>query len=327
MTHSKQNIIQFPESDVIFYRKIESLIQSNQLSDAIALLLPKFCDSLDYRTIMYLSQCYIQLDDLESLRSLWHTVQTEYPTDYLTEPIQQIYIQSVPYILSIEQALLELYRLQSDFSQHNWSQHILDELIATLRQQNQWQHHIMSFLSQDNWIQNMTDYTQLPSFELLSQLKFFYTLKNNRLIPFLLALMADATVAQYIKSDILHYFIYQRLELNSILFDWYGTTLNLNTSQLVPYREMSSFQLLRDEIDIYCDDYIPHLQDELMHFLTLHYLTLYPQFDAVYANPQYWLALLLWQSGIEDTIDAALFSQEEIDTFTRVHQELFTLFN
>ena len=265
----------------------------------------------------------IVLNDRETLQEVWHTFHPNEALIRTNETLGQFYALSLPTLYPLPDSLLKLYQWRDHFQTQNWDLSHIDELIQNLNQQQLQQQQLQDAIASDTVDLFLASLTAHP-YQLLQFLKQAYQLDLQTVLPFYLAVMRQTTIAQYIKSDVLHYLHFNDYK-QPVSYQWFDELREVNLAQLAPYQLQTSYRENCEQIELYGEQFNPHLVFDLIQQLTLHYLTLYPYFDEIYPEATQWLHLFLTENNLDSPYACAISSTQS-SCFQQVTTELHNLF-
>lgn len=283
-----QDVVPFPNNAENYYRKAMYALEHHQFDSAEDFLLKSVELQHESDAFHELVRYYVMFKKNEALSLLWNTYYPQLQARIATEELTQSWAFSALELYPVTQALIELYRLRDHCRTNNWDCTSIDLYIETLNQQHELELQLEHALSQGTISQFVDELATRGSFTLLSFLKYVYTLDYTTRDPFYRTILKHGSIAQYVKSDILHYLIHCKM---SATFDfvWFGKHEVITLERLHPYNEQTQFLETMRAIQRFCEQQDPHLYDEFIQQLTLQSMTFYPHVNEVLSNPQQWI--------------------------------------
>ena len=318
------DIYELPNQATGFHRKALHHLEQLDYLNAVPLLIKSYRLEQNLTVFDELIKSLLILNDRQTLQQVWQEFYPEMDIVYQSEPLGQFYAMSLSTLYPLPDSLLRLYQLRDHFVLANWELALIDDLIAQLNQRQQQEQRLQQAI-RDNTLDTYIDslYTAQP-FEFLAFLKQLYSLELTPLLPFYLALLQHERVAQYIKSDVLHYLHFAKFN-QPVTYRWFDTSHQIDLTSLSTYQEQASYQANCNVIQQYGEQENPHLVVPFIQQFTLHYLTLYPFFDEVFPEPTQWFHLFLHENQLDSPYEMELTTTQQ-RYFAYVVEELTQLF-
>ena len=215
-----------------------------------------------------------------------------------------LYGASLSLLYDLAAALLRLYQLQARFQAAGWDSEDLLPFIHQLNHTQRLARRLEQALDQgqeaiETFINQIYDG---QGFELLSFLKYTYDLPLDKALPFFKAILTHPDLPQYIKSDVLHYLLYQNYP-GKVTYNWFGQVHELTVAKLQDYRHQSSYVAGLQVIEDYCEQFNPHLMIEFSQQFVLQALAVYPYFEEAYGSAKEWFQLFLTENDLPTPYD------------------------
>ena len=220
---------------------------------------------------------------------------------------------------------MRLYQLQARFQAAGWDSEDLLPFIHQLNHTQRLARRLEQALDQgqeaiETFINQIYDG---QGFELLSFLKYTYDLPLDKALPFFKAILTHPDLPQYIKSDVLHYLLYQNYP-GKVTYNWFGQVHELTVAKLQDYRHQSSYVAGLQVIEDYCEQFNPHLMIEFSQQFVLQALAVYPYFEEAYGSAKEWFQLFLTENDLPTPYDLVPEAKHR-QTYQTVTAELYQL--
>lgn len=313
------DIHELPNNDVNYYRKAQNLIEQQRYIEATELLEKSYAIEPNVEVFEELVKLYLTFQLIEPLRNLWDKAYPHNEQIYLNEKISFLYGLSLPLIMEADQALIELYRLKDHSKELGRPIEHLIKGITLLNDQQLFERTVLKATSEDAVEQLIQNLISKGSLDFLTKVKLLYRMPLAQTEVLLRAILVHDAVENYIKSDVLHYFIMENIP-GEFDLNWFGETTSVSAEQLKPYKESTTYLDNIGSIQDYCEQHNPHLYDDIMNQFTLHAMVFYPFLDKVLPHPKAWLDYFLLQNGLED--DEIEIDQNLIRYYDLANQEL-----
>lgn len=320
------DIVNLPNNSQNYHRKGLNALQENNLTKAIEMFEKSYELEPSPQVFSELIQLYLKSQNEEKLSQIW---EKKYPTLFSrveNEPIALLYALSIKHLFDTDTGLIELYKLKDHFLQEGWDSQIVNNLIIEQNQLNDLSQLISKIKDQedaDQLLETMINMKQTP---FLARLKQLYQLKDEAAILVLKAVLKRNDLPHFIKSDVLHYFIYQN-KTEAVELYWFGDSYALNTADLVAYKEDKTYQAMIKEIENYCQEENPNLLPDILEYFNLIVMTLYPFIEKAIPDTKSWLKLMLNTFGLDSHGDFAESDNEVNHYLSTAQEEINQLLN
>lgn len=318
------DVIEFPTNADQYYRKALSALKVHDFDRAQELLIKSYETDPQLHVLEELIKLYIGRGQKSDLLNCW---QTYFPDiELVSNPsVLLLYGASLPFLYDLDAALLKLYQLQARFQAAGWDSEDLLPIIHQLNHTQQLARRLDQALDQgQEAIESFINQVYGgQGFDLLSFLKFTYDRPLDKSLPFFKAILAHATLPQYIKSDVLHYLLYQNYP-GKVAYNWFGQIYELTVAKLQDYRHQSSYVAGLQVIEDYCEQFNPHLLIEFSQQFVLQALAVYPYFEEAYGSAKEWFQLFLTENDLPTPYDLVPEAKHR-QTYQTVAAELYQL--
>ena len=318
------DVIEFPTNADQYYRKALSALKVHDFGRAQELLIKSYETDPQVHVFEELIKLYIARGQKADLFNCWQTYfpDIESVNDW---NVLLLYGASLSLLYDLDAALLRLYQLQARFQAAGWDS---EDLLPFIHQLNHTQHlarRLDQALAQgqeaiETFINQIYDG---QGFELLSFLKYTYDLPLDKAFPYFKAILAHPDLPQYIKSDVLHYLLYQNYP-GKVTYNWFGQVHDLTVAKLQDYRHQPSYVAGLQVIEDYCEQFNPHLLIEFSQQFVLQALTVYPYFEEAFGSAKEWFQLFLTENDLPTPYDLVP-DAEHRQTYQTVAAELYQL--
>lgn len=293
------DIYELPNNDAHYYRKAQNLIEQQRYLEAAELLEKSYSIEPNLEVFEELVKLYLTFQIKEPLKKLWETAYPHPHDIYTNELISYLYGLSVSIIFDADRSLIELYRLKDIAKQADWQTEHLVKGIAQLNDQQLFERTVVKATTPEEVDHLIGLLLAQGSLNFLGKVKLLYQMPLHETTILLKTILKRPEIENYIKNDILHYFINQKVT-GKIDFQWFNQDKSVMIEELKPYKEHPAYQQTLLAIQTYCEQQNPHLYQDIMHQFTLHAMVFYPFLDDVLPNGNEWLNLFLLQNGLED---------------------------
>ena len=318
------DVIEFPTNADQYYRKALSALKVHDFDRAQELLIKSYETDPQLHVLEELIKLYIGRGQKADLLNCW---QTYFPDiELVSDPsVLLLYGASLPFLYDLDAALLKLYQLQARFQAAGWDSEDLMPIIHQLNHTQQLARRLDQALDQGQEVIEsfINQVYGGRGFDLLSFLKFTYDRPLDKSLPFFKAILAHPNLPQYIKSDVLHYLLYQNYP-GKVAYNWFGQVHELTVTKLQDYRHQSSYVAGLQVIEDYCEQFNPHLLIEFSQQFVLQALAVYPYFEEAYGSAKEWFQLFLTENDLPTPYDLVP-DAEHRQTYQTVAAELYQL--
>lgn len=318
------DVIEFPTNADQYYRKALSALKAHDFGRAQELLIKSYETDPQVHVFEELIKLYIARGQKADLLNCW---QTYFPDIEAVNDwnVLLLYGASLSLLYDLDAALLRLYQLQARFQAAGWDSEDLLPFIHQLNHTQRLARRLEQALDQgqeaiETFINQIYDG---QGFELLSFLKYTYDLPLDKALPFFKAILTHPDLPQYIKSDVLHYLLYQNYP-GKVTYNWFGQVHELTVAKLQDYRHQSSYVAGLQVIEDYCEQFNPHLMIEFSQQFVLQALTVYPHFEEAFGSAKEWFQLFLTENGLPTPYDLVPDAKHR-QTYQTVAAELYQL--
>ena len=193
---------------------------------------------------------------------------------------------------SVDKALLLLHEHLRKITKLNFNQHFTNEILDNLST-------LYHFSQQINETNNSGKIKELSNFivdhgpsKTIEYIEMMNQLPIDCCLSLYKELLIHPMVINYIKSMILTHLINLKVDYN-LKLTWFKEDKSVSLNELMLYNDMSSYQVLLNEISSYCQQYNPHLESEIINQFKLYYLSFYPFIEKVTSSSNEWLDAFL----------------------------------
>lgn len=282
------DIPQMPNNASNYYRKALNELSNNNYTLAIDYLEKSYELEADLEAFEELVKIFIHKNMNEKLKKLW--ILSGYSLEAIAKSTSLIilYAESLKQFEFSEEALLKLYQIRDKTTSSkaietiNTAIQTIDQSIILMKKIKHTNN------SNYNYINDLLAMTPLT---LLTHLKAIYKLPLSDTKNILLTLLADDELINYIKSDIIHYLIYQGYN-NQVKIQWFHQERTIDIALLKPYNQSEFYINGIKYIQMIKEKENPHLIDELIQLFTLHTMVCFPFLKESLINAENWLAAL-----------------------------------
>ena len=293
------DIYELPNNDAHYYRKAQNLIEQQRYLEAAELLEKSYAIEPNLEVFEELVKLYLTFQLNEPLKKLWEAAYPHPHDIYTSELVSHLYGLSVPVIHEADQALIELYRLKDIAKQANWQTEHLVKGITLLNEQQLFERTVTKAISPEEVNHLIGLLLAQGSLNFLTKVKWLYQMPLDQITVLLNTILQHPKVENYIKSDILHFFISQKVTGTHELL-WFGQAKSVVIEELQPYKEHPAYQRTLEAIQGYCEQQNPHLYQDILHQFTLHAMVFYPFLEDIIPHGNEWLNLFLLENGLEE---------------------------
>ena len=318
------DVIEFPTNADQYYRKALSALKVHDFGRAQEFLIKSYETDPQVHVFEELIKLYIARGQKADLLNCWQTYfpDLEAVNDWY---VLLLYGASLSLLYDLDAALLRLYQLQARFQAAGWDSEDLLPFIHQLNHTQRLARRLEQALDQgqeaiETFINQIYDG---QGFELLSFLKYTYDLPLDKALPFFKAILTHPDLPQYIKSDVLHYLLYQNYP-GKVTYNWFGQVHELTVAKLQDYRHQSSYVAGLQVIEDYCEQFNPHLMIEFSQQFVLQALAVYPYFEEAYGSAKEWFQLFLTENDLPTPYDLVPEAKHR-QTYQTVATELYQL--
>lgn len=318
------DVIEFPTNADQYYRKALSALKVHDFGRAQEFLIKSYETDPQVHVFEELIKLYITRGQKADLLNCW---QTYFPDIEAVNDwnVLLLYGASLSHLYDLDAALLRLYQLQARFQAAGWDSEDLLPFIHQLNHTQRLARRLEQALDQgqeaiETFINQIYDG---QGFELLSFLKYTYDLPLDKALPFFKAILIHPDLPQYIKSDVLHYLLYQNYP-GKVTYNWFGQVHELTVAKLQDYRHQSSYVAGLQVIEDYCEQFNPHLMIEFSQQFVLQALAVYPYFEEAYGSAKEWFQLFLTENDLPTPYDLVPEAKHR-QTYQTVTAELYQL--
>lgn len=318
------DVIEFPTNADQYYRKALSALKVHDFGRAQELLIKSYETDPQVHVFEELIKLYIARGQKADLLNCW---QTYFPDIEAVNDwnVLLLYGASLSLLYDLDAALLRLYQLQARFQAAGWDSEDLLPFIHQLNHTQRLARRLEQALDQgqeaiETFINQIYDG---QGFELLSFLKYTYDLPLDKALPFFKAILTHPDLPQYIKSDVLHFLLYQNYP-GKVTYNWFGQVHDLTVAKLQDYRHQPSYVAGLQVIEDYCEQFNPHLLIEFSQQFVLQALTVYPYFEEAFGSAKEWFQLFLTENDLPTPYDLVP-DPEHRQTYQTVAAELYQL--
>lgn len=318
------DVIEFPTNADQYYRKALSALKVHDFGRAQEFLIKSYETDPQVHVFEELIKLYIARGQKADLLNCW---QTYFPDIEAVNDwnVLLLYGASLSLLYDLDAALLRLYQLQARFQAAGWDSEDLLPFIHQLNHTQRLARRLEQALDQgqeaiETFINQIYDG---QGFELLSFLKYTYDLPLDKALPFFKAILTHPDLPQYIKSDVLHYLLYQNYP-GKVTYNWFGQVHELTVAKLQDYRHQSCYVAGLQVIEDYCEQFNPHLMIEFSQQFVLQALAVYPYFEEAYGSAKEWFQLFLTENDLPTPYDLVPEAKHR-QTYQTVTAELYQL--
>lgn len=318
------DVIEFPTNADQYYRKALSALKVHDFGRAQEFLIKSYETDPQVHVFEELIKLYIARGQKADLLNCW---QTYFPDIEVVNDwnVLLLYGASLSHLYDLDAALLRLYQLQARFQAAGWDNEDLLPFIHQLNHTQRLARRLEQALDQgqeaiETFINQIYDG---QGFELLSFLKYTYDLPLDKALRFFKAILTHPDLPQYIKSDVLHYLLYQNYP-GKVTYNWFGQVHELTVAKLQDYRHQSSYVAGLQVIEDYCEQFNPHLMIEFSQQFVLQALAVYPYFEEAYGSAKEWFQLFLTENDLPTPYDLVPEAKHR-QTYQTVTAELYQL--
>ncbi|MCW6682365.1 hypothetical protein NHG29_05690 [Aerococcaceae bacterium NML160702] len=315
------DIVEFPNNAEHYYRKALNELREQHFDKAETLLLKSI--ALDYKTDAFLElvRLYITSNRKESLRELWDTYYPRPESRLEYEELAHCHAASIATLQLLQKALIELYRLRDYCEQQDWDTVPVQIEIEILNQHQRLEEELARAIANQEVSILLEDLHAAGAYSLLEHLKYLYTLPYEDCAPLYRLILDHPLIEQYIKSDVLHYFLNKKIA-ETLPLIWFGEPHIVSTGSLRPYNEQKQFLATLRAIQSYCEQYNPQLYDELIQQLTLQSMCFYPFINDVLHHPEEWVECMTSETIPDSPLAKKILAASD-ELFNLLEEEIF----
>lgn len=280
------DITPMPNNASSYYRKALNELSNNNYPLAIDYLEKSFNLDKELDSFEELVKIYIQRNMNDKLKQLWQDAEFTEEEISNSSLLTILYAQSLQQFEFSEEILLKLYQLR-DKTQSAKAVEAINSAIQTIDNSII----LMKRIRHNQDASFTQDIIKLSPLDLLGQLKLIYKLPLKETQSILMDLLMTKNVLNYIKSDILHYFIYQEVQ-DEIQFTWFNENKQARISDLEAYNQTHFYKQAVAFLRQAQEKENPHLTDEFIQLFTLHSMVCYPYLEETLISGEDWLASL-----------------------------------
>lgn len=316
------NISNFTENADNYFRKGMNALQLEDYPQALKYLTKSYQLQPQLDTFEELVYTYLVTDAHEEVQSLWQTAYPHLEDFYQEDRLLSLRVQTLSSVHSLQDAIplltKDLLFLQKKGKETRFHQKALDTLFQRLEIIET----IQTTPSSD-YPDLIHSLYQKSANSFLHTLKDLYANKDASITAFMIATLKEAMIANYIKSDILHYLLAHPVP-GDITYTWFNDTVTLTLSSLQPYAKLPLYRNSVREISAFFNKQDPHLQRDALTQFTLHALTFYPFLDRVISQPTDWLNDFIHTYQPQANLP---LNPTTLHFFNLANQDLLPLFN
>lgn len=293
------DIHEMPNNDVNYYRKAQNLIEQQRYLEATELLEKSYDIEPNLEVFEELVKLYLSFQLKDPLTNLWEKAYPHTDEIHLSDRLSYLYGVSLPLILDADQALIELYRLKDLSKELGRPIDHLIKGISLLNEQQLFERTVLKATSEDAIEKLIQQLLEQGSLNFLAKVKLLYQMPLSQTEALYKAILIHDKIENYIKNDVLHYFITEQIT-GDFELNWFGELRSVSIEELQSYKETPAYQANIRVIQDYCEQHNPHFYEDIMQQFTLHAMVFFPFIDTVLTAPNAWLDHFLMQNGLED---------------------------
>ncbi|MBG9980150.1 hypothetical protein HZY91_03475 [Facklamia sp. DSM 111018] len=293
------DILNLPNNAENYYRKAQNALENNNFAEAIHLLEQSFALDADPKIFTELARLYLLIQDTDAMQKLWDHNYPHQVDRFQTESLATLYALSLEILKDSSQSLLELYQIKDHFIEQSWSTDQIDLLIHEYKQANEFEQVINKINDETDAKKLIDNILKLGIDKLAIRVKYLYRFANPSAFIVLDSLLKHSDVPHFIKSDILHYYLYQKIDKQVTLY-WFSQSYVLNTNQLKEYRSNFIYKEIVNLIQDYTDQNNPNFYTELIQIFNLMVMVFYPFIEKAIPNAQDWFQIFLHYYDLEE---------------------------
>lgn len=318
------DIINLPNNDENYYRKAIKALEVGQFSKGLNYFKKSLNAKFDLEVYFELVHACIVFNESKILTQIWNEYYPDENKIFEMEIMSQLYLDSLELILPPDKRLLAYYRAKKQFVERNYNQSKVTEKIEKYQALAILKLEIEEAIELAKIEAFIDENLQQGQYHFLEKIKQIYLLEVQSTLPFLKKVLVNKNIFNFIKSDIIHYLIFQN-QLSLVDWIWFGMRKTLNLAEIVPYSQNNVYKEAMMEIEQYCSNENPHLEEHLKEQLTMQAMVLYPYYSEIGIQARDWVQCLLSEMGLRD--DDVNFVSPSIKNFIQLSQkELLLLF-
>lgn len=287
------DIIDFPNKAQTYYRKALTELQVGNVERAIELFEQSLAIEMNIDILMEFINACVIFQKVDCLTDIWAKYYPNEADILQIEAVTQLYIISLDYILPVKRRLITFNRLQAMMKEKQYDTSKVDQLITYYQQLNLLKLTLEDVLDQHAIASWAAEFVSMPMFQQLSRLKQMYVLDVLLILPFIQEILVIPAIANFIKSDILHYLLNQEHK-GVIQLSWFGQQpVDVKIDDLQRYTDIPFVNETRNKIIAYCTKTDPHLEEALLEQLMLQAMIFYPFYQKTGLSSESWYQSLI----------------------------------
>lgn len=315
--------IELPNNAENFYQKAIAFLQRQRYEEAIDALKKSLRITFSVTAFDELVKLFLFLKQYEQLGQFWQEYFPNKNDRFQDEMVRFLYAISVPYLYSLDHAIIELYQLRDYTQEHNQATEPYIQLLNEWKKTKEIRDVIAQTPSEDKFKQLTQTMSQDGPLGYLVQLKKIYDLPIEESEGLLRHLLKEVGLENFVKNDILHYLLNIGYK-GDLAHNWFGAESMLSMSELQAYYQQNFYKETLKAIQDYSQQKNPHLETEIIQHFNLHAMIYYPYMDQIFATPKDWLVLFLQQNQMDNLLVmpeselAEFYFQKAVDELEKI---------
>ncbi|MGX7108188.1 hypothetical protein [Facklamia miroungae] len=293
------DLIHLPNNDENFYRKAINALENNDLDQANTLLEESYRIEPSIKVFKELIHLNLIRNKPDPIKKLWKDFLSINALEHFDFELASLYVHSLPRLFAQHEQLIKLYELKDLFDQKEWNTTFIIDQIQQIKQQDQILNEIQFYFEKNQIDQLIDKLRKQTIFELLKTIKIIYSLDFSIKHSILSKLLLQKEISQFVKSDILHHYLYQDYRIK-LKIAWFGTIETINIQELYPYKEDPTYLTIKSLLENYTNDNNPHIFEGLLTEINLLMMVYYPFIDQKITEPVQWFNTFLAYYNIEE---------------------------
>ncbi|MGF3072673.1 hypothetical protein ACQV2X_01380 [Facklamia sp. P12945] len=292
------DLIHMPNKSEYFYRKAMNALEQNDYASASNFLKESYQIEPSLKVFKELISIHIIQNKSQAVKKLWQNFLSDHSIQDLDYELAMLYVHSLPYLFSHQKLLIQLYEIKEYFDQKKWDISLIVKQIEKIKEKEALSKELQLLINTKGLDSKLKQLKELTLYELLKEIKNFYSLDYSLKHPILTALLADKEISQFVKSDILHHYIVRNYQAH-LKLTWFEEIKIIDSLSLVPYKEDSTYLQIKALLEDYTVNNNPHIYDGLLEEINLLVMVYYPFIKEKISDPVAWFNSFLSYYHIE----------------------------
>ncbi|MCR8968672.1 hypothetical protein [Facklamia sp. 7083-14-GEN3] len=288
-----------PNNSENFYRKAMNALEQNDYERATIFLKESYQIEPSPKVFKELISIHIIQNKSQAVKKLWQGFLSEQSIQDLDHELALLYVQSLPYLFSHQELLIQLYEIKEYFGRRNWDVSLIAKQIENIKEAEALSKELQLLIDTDELDIKVKQLKELTLFELLKEIKTLYNLDYSLKHPVLTALLSDKEISQFVKSDILHHYVFHNYQVH-LKLAWFEKIEKIDSQSLVSYKQDSTYLYIKALLESYTDNNNPHIYDRLLEEINLLMMVYYPFIEEKISDPIAWFNGFLSYYHIEE---------------------------